>query len=102
MADLQHLFQLGPSVQGRWQQIESDLAGLTVEATAGGGMVRVTADGRGQVRGIWIDPSVFADRDAGFLSELVLSAVAEVQRKAAEAAQAELGRNTGPSLPFVP
>jgi DNA-binding YbaB/EbfC family protein len=102
MADLQHLFHLGPAVQGRWQQIESDLAGLTVEATAGGGMVRVTADGRGQVRGVWIDPAVFAERDAGFLSELVLSAVAEVQRKAAEAAQAELGRNAGPSLPFVP
>jgi len=102
MADLQQLFQLGPSVQGRWQQIQSDLAGLTVEATAGGGMVRVTADGRGQVRGIWIDPGVFAERDAELLSELVLSAIAEVQRKAAEAAQTELGRSTAPSLPFVP
>ena len=102
MADLQQLFQLGPTVQGRWQQIQSDLAGLTVEATAGGGMVRVSADGRGQVRGVWIDPSVFAERDAELLSELVRAAVAEVQRKAAEAAQAELGRGTGPSLPFVP
>lgn len=102
MADLQHLFQLGPVAQGRLQQIQSDLAGLTVEATAGGGMVRVTADGRGMVRGVWIDPSVFAEQDADLLSELVLTAVAEVQRKAADAAQAELGRGTPPSLPFVP
>ena len=102
MADLQQSSQLGPAFQGRWQQIQSDLAGLTVEATAGGGMVRVSADGRGQVRGVWIDPSVFAERDAEFLSELVLAAVAEVQRKAAEAAQAEMGRSAGPSLPFVP
>ena len=102
MADLQQLFQLVPGVQGRWQQIQSDLASLTVEATAGGGMVRVSADGRGQVRGVWIDPTVFAERDADFLSELVLAAVAEVQRKAAEAAQTELGRGTGPTLPFVP
>lgn len=102
MADLQQLFQLGPVAQGRLQQIQSDLAGLTVEATAGGGMVRVTADGRGQVRGIWIDPTIFAERDADFLSELVLAAVAEVQRKAADAAEAQLGRGAPTPLPFVP
>lgn len=102
MADLQQLFQLGPVAQGRLQQIQSDLAGLVVEATAGGGMVRVTADGRGQVRGVWIDPAVFAERDADLLSELVRAAVAEVQRKAADVAQAELGRGAPSPLPFVP
>lgn len=102
MADLQQLFQLGPVAQGRLQQIQSDLAGLTVEATAGGGMVRVTADGRGQVRGVWIDPAIFAERDAGFLSELVLVAVADVQRKAAEAAEARIVRAAPTPLPFVP
>ena len=40
--------------------------------------------------------------DSAGVTMRVLSAVAEVQRKAAEAAQAELGRNAGPSLPFVP
>ena len=102
MADLQQLLQLGPVAQGRLQQIQSDLAGLTVEATAGGGMVRVTADGRGQVRGVWIDPAIFAEQDADFLSELVLAAVAEVQRKAADAAEAQLGRGAPTPLPFVP
>jgi DNA-binding YbaB/EbfC family protein len=102
MADLQQLLQLGPVAQGRLQQIQSDLAGLTVEATAGGGMVRVKADGRGQVRGVWIDPAIFAEKDADFLSELVLAAVAEVQRKAADAAEAQLGRGAPTPLPFVP
>ena len=102
MADLQQVFQLGPVAQGRLQQIQSDLAGLVLEATAGGGMVRVTADGRGQVRGVWIDPTVFAAHDADLLSELVRAAVAEVQRKAADAAQAELGRGASTPLPFVP
>lgn len=102
MADLQQLFQLGPVAQGRLQQIQSDLAGLVVEATAGGGMVRVTADGRGQLRGVWIDPAIFAEKDADFLSELVLAAVAEVQRKAADAAEAQLGRGAPTPLPFVP
>ncbi|MFI5234315.1 MAG: YbaB/EbfC family nucleoid-associated protein [Gemmatimonadales bacterium] len=90
MADLQQLIQLGQQAQGRWQQIERDLASRTVEATAGGGMVRVKVDGRGQLRGIWIDSAVFADRDADFLSELVLAAVADAERRAAELAQADL------------
>ena len=102
MADLHQFFQLTQQAQGRLQQLESELACHLVEAQAGGGMVRVTADGRGQVRGVWIDPTVFAEKDADLVSELVLAAVAEVQRKAAEVAQAELGRSTPSSLPFVP
>lgn len=97
MADFQQLMQLGQQVQGRWQDIQRDLASRTVEATAGGGMVRVAVDGRGQLRGVWIDPTVFADRDADLLSELVLSAVAQAQRRANELAQADLQR-----LPAAP
>ncbi|HSC58675.1 MAG TPA: YbaB/EbfC family nucleoid-associated protein [Gemmatimonadales bacterium] len=97
MADFQQLMQLGQQVQGRWQDIQRDLASRTVEATAGGGMVRVAVDGRGQLRGVWIDPTVFADRDADLLSELVLSAVAQAQRRADELAQADLQR-----LPAAP
>lgn len=92
MADIQQLMQLGQQVQGRWQDIQRDLASRTVEATAGGGMVRVAVDGRGQLRGVWIDASVFADRDADLLSELVLSAVSDAQRRANEMAQADLQR----------
>ncbi|MGH7591382.1 MAG: YbaB/EbfC family nucleoid-associated protein, partial [Gemmatimonadales bacterium] len=54
-------------------------------------------DGRGQVRGVWIDPAVFADHDADLLSELLLSAVADAQRRANELAQADLQR-----LPAAP
>lgn len=98
MADLQQLFQLGQQVQGRLQQLQSELANRTIETAAGGGMVRVTADGRGTVRSVVIDPAVFGDHDAEFLSDLVLAAVAEAQRRAAEMLQAEM-RNV-PSLPF--
>jgi DNA-binding YbaB/EbfC family protein len=90
MADLQQLFQLSQQVQGRLQQLQSELADRTIETTAGGGLVRVTADGRGTVRGVSIDPGVFAQHDAEFLSDLVLSAVAEAQRRAADLLQSEM------------
>lgn len=78
--------------------MQADLADRTVEATAGGGLVRVTADGRGQVRSLTIDPEAFEGRDADLLADLVLSAVAEAQRRAAETAQAEMRKAQG--LPF--
>jgi nucleoid-associated protein EbfC len=98
MADLQQLFPLGQQVQGRLQQLQTELANRTIETTAGGGMVKVTADGRGTIRGVTIDPAVFQDHDADFLSDLVLTAVAEAQRRAAEMLQAEMRKV--PSLPF--
>ncbi len=98
MADLQQLFQLGQQMQGRLQQLQSELAGRTIETTAGGGMVKVTADGRGTVRSIVIEPAVFERHDAEFLGDLVLAAVAEAQRRAAELLQNEMRKV--PSLPF--
>ena len=95
MADFQQLFQLGQQVQGRLQQIQTDLAGREVEATAGGGLVRVTVDGRGTLRAVHIDPAAFEGRDAELLSDLVMSAIAEAQRRAGELLQHEI-RKVGP------
>lgn len=90
MADIQQLFQLGQQMQGRLQQIQTDLASQTIETTAGAGLVKVTADGRGTVRSIVIDPVIFAEHDAEFLSDLVMAAVADAQRRAQEILQAEM------------
>jgi hypothetical protein len=90
VADLQQLFQLGSQVQGRLQQLQSELADRTIEVTAGAGMVRVRVDGRGIVRGLSIDPDAFAGRDAELLSDLIVGAIAEAQRRAAELVQAEV------------
>jgi DNA-binding YbaB/EbfC family protein len=101
MADLQQLFQLGQQMQGRLQQLQSELAGRTIETTAGGGLVKVMADGRGTVRSVAIDPGVFERHDAEFLGDLVLAAVAEAQRRAADLLQAEM-RKVPSALPFTP
>jgi DNA-binding YbaB/EbfC family protein len=99
MADFQQLFQLTQQVQGRLQQLQSELADRTIEAQAGGGMVRVTADGRGTIRSVQIEAGVFEGRDAEFLADLVLAAVGEAQRRAAEMLQAEM-KKVQPTPPF--
>jgi DNA-binding YbaB/EbfC family protein len=90
MADLQQLWQLGQQVQGRLQQLQSELADRTIEATAGGGLVRVRVDGRGLVRSLTLEPAAFEGRDAELLADLIVGAIAEAQRRAADLVQAEM------------
>jgi hypothetical protein len=101
MADLSQLLQLGQQVQGRLTQMQTELAQRTVTGSAGGGMVRATADGRGQIRSIQIDPGVVAERDVEMLEDLILAAVHDAQRKAEELYRAELNKVAGGlPLPF--
>jgi DNA-binding YbaB/EbfC family protein len=98
MTDLRSLLQLGQQMQGRLAAMQTELANRTVTGSAGGGMVTITADGRGQMREVKIDPSLLAG-DVEMLEDLVLAALADVQRKAADIAQEE-ARKLQSALPF--
>lgn len=103
MADLSNLFQLAQQAQGRLSEIQSKLAQETVTVSSGGGMVQATADGRGQIRAIKIDPEAMKSGDVELLEDLVLAAVAQAQQRAAELYQAEVKKLTaGLPLPFQP
>jgi len=99
MADLSNLLQLGQQMQFRLSEIQSQLAQQTVTCSAGGGIVQATADGRGQIRAIKIDPQAVAQGDVEMLEDLILAAVAEAQKRAAELYQAEV-RKLATGLPF--
>jgi len=99
MADLSHLLQLGQQVQGRLSQIQSELENRTVTSTVGGGAVQVVADGQGRIRSIRIDPAAVAEGDVEMLEDLLLAAVSDAQRRAAELSREELKKLTG-GLPF--
>ena len=92
MADWQQFMQLGQQMQGRLQELQRNLAETTYDAQAGAGLVRVTVDGKGALRALWIDPEAFAGRDAELLSDLIARTVAEAQRRAAETLQTEMRR----------
>jgi hypothetical protein len=98
MTDIRALLQNVQQMQGKLAAMQTELANRTVTGTSGAGMVTVTADGRGQVRDVKIDPSV-ATGDVEMLEDLVLAALTEVQKKAAEIAQEE-ARKLQSGLPF--
>ena len=101
MPDFMKMIQQAQQMQGRLQQMQDDLEKITLTASSGGGMVTATADGKGQIKRIQIDPSAISATDVEMLEDLVLVAVTEVQKKAATAAQDEMQKITGGlSLPF--
>ena len=101
MADFMKVLQQFQQMQGRLQQIQDELSQKTVSASAGGGMVTVEADGKGQVRRIKLDPSVVNASDVEMLEDLIVVAVSEAQKKAAALAQEEMGKLAGGmNLPF--
>jgi DNA-binding YbaB/EbfC family protein len=81
--------------------MQEQLLNRTVHGTAGGDMVKVEADGKGNVRSVKIDPSVVRADDVDMLEDLVVVAVRDAQKKAAELEQQEMGKMTGGlNLPF--
>jgi nucleoid-associated protein EbfC len=101
MADFTKILQQAQQMQGRLQQIQEELATKTVTGVSGGGMVSVTADGKGQVRTVKLDPSVVNPSDIEMLEDLIAVAVVEAQKKAADLAQEEMRKLTGGlPLPF--
>ena len=89
MADLQQLWQLGQQMQGRLQQLQTELASRTFEVQAGGGLVRVTADGRGTMRDVRIDAEAFA----GAMPNCSPTWCSRRRRGAAARGRAGAGRN---------
>jgi nucleoid-associated protein EbfC len=77
------------------EQMQKEIAALEIEATAGGGMVKVVMDGQKNVKSIKLDPEVVSKDDVEMLQDLVLAAVNEASRKVDEALQEKLGGLTG-------
>lgn len=100
MTNFQQILQMGQQVQARMSELQTELENKTFTGSAGGGMVTATADGRGKIREIKIDPSV-AGSDVEMLEDLVLAAVSTAQDRATKAYEEELKKLAGGfPLPF--
>ncbi|MBY0491250.1 MAG: YbaB/EbfC family nucleoid-associated protein [Gemmatimonadaceae bacterium] len=88
-------------MQARMQSMQEEMGNRTFSALAGGGMVVAEVDGKMQLKRIKLEPSVVNANDIEMLEDLIVVAVAEAQKKAAEAMQMELQKVTGGiDLPF--
>ena len=83
-------------MQSRMQEVQDEVGQKTVEASAGGGMVNVTANGKGEILSIKLDPKAVQDGDIEMLEDLVLAAVNEAHRRAEEMMKSALSKIAGP------
>jgi DNA-binding YbaB/EbfC family protein len=87
--DLNQLMQQAQALQEQMQKAQERLALKTVTGSAGGGMVLVTANGKGEIQKVQIDKQAVDPRDVAMLEDLVLAAVNSALRAAQEAQAAE-------------
>jgi DNA-binding YbaB/EbfC family protein len=90
-----HMIQQAQKLQAQLLKAQEELASLTVEASAGGGAVKVTMNGQQQILSVKIAPEVVNPEDVEMLEDMVLSAVKEAQVMAQEAAAKKMGGLTG-------
>jgi DNA-binding YbaB/EbfC family protein len=100
MSSIGKLMKQAARMQQQMEQIQSDLAQRTVEATSGGGAVKVVARCDGTIASIKIDPQAINPADAQLLEDMILTAANQALGQAKEISTAEMGKVTaGFSLP---
>ncbi|HEY2945767.1 MAG TPA: YbaB/EbfC family nucleoid-associated protein [Vicinamibacteria bacterium] len=87
--------QLMKQLQQAQERIQKEIQALEIEATSGGGMVKVVMDGQKNLKSLKIDPEVVSKDDVEMLQDLVTAAVNEAARKVDEAVQEKIGGLTG-------
>lgn len=93
------LMQQAQMLQDALAKAQEELETLEVEATAGGGAVTVTANGRGDILAIRITPEAITPDDPETLEDLVLAGVSAAIERSREAAQEHMAQATGGLLP---
>jgi DNA-binding YbaB/EbfC family protein len=93
--DMSEIMRKAQDFQQKMSQMQNELAGRTVTASVGGGMVSVTINGKIELLSIQIDKEVINPEDQAMLQDLVVSAVNEGIKKAQDMAQSEMRKLTG-------
>lgn len=101
MKDLMGMMKQVGQMQARLKEVQEELARAEIEGQSGGGLVRVTVDGKGEVKRVSIDPSLMTPGEAEILEDLIVAAASDARVKADSAMQEKMAEVTG-GLPLPP
>src|SRR5215510_12516072 len=94
MSSINKLMKQAQRMQQQMEQVQAQLAARTVEATSGGGAVKVTAKCDGSIASIKIDPAAVNPADAQLLEDMVLTAANQALGQAKDISNTEMGKVT--------
>jgi hypothetical protein len=95
MKGMGNIMKQAQKLQSKMQKLQEEMAHKTIQTTAGGGMVKVVANGKQQIISIQIEKEVIDPEDVEMLQDLILSAVNDALAKSQEMVSEEMGKLTG-------
>ncbi len=101
MKDLMGMMKQVKEMQERMQRLQEELATIEVTGTAGGGLVSVTLTGKGDMKGVKIDPSLLKPEEAEIVEDLIVAATSDAKAKVEQRLQEKMAEVTG-GLPLPP
>ena len=101
MKDIMGMMKKVGEMQAKMKDLQEDLARTEYEGQSGGGLVRITLDGKGEMKRVRIDPSLLKPDEAEIIEDLIVAAAADARGKADSAMQGKMAELTG-GLPLPP
>ena len=95
MKNMGDMMKQAQQLQSKMLKMQEEMAEKTVETSAGGGMVKIVANGKQQIMSIQIEKEVVDPEDVEMLQDLILSAINEALTKSQEMVAAEMSKLTG-------
>ena len=95
MKNLAGLMKQAQQMQSKMEEMQESLTRLEMTGKAGAGLVRLTMNGKGELRSLTIDPKVVDPADTEMLQDLILAAHRAAKEKVEAASQAEMQKVTG-------
>ena len=103
MSSIGKLMKQAQRIQRQMEDVQASLAAKTVEATSGGGVVKVVAKCDGTLASIKIDPAAINPSDPQLLEDLIVTAANQALKSAKDVATEEMGKVTsGMAIPGLP
>ena len=101
MKNLDDLMKQAQALQSRFQEAQERVTAIEAEGQSGGGMVRVTVNGKGMTKSVRNDPSLIDPKDAGMLEDLLVAAMNDARTKIDARVADEMSKVTG-GIPLPP
>lgn len=101
MSDFTEMFGKLRDMQAKMGELQERLGETEIEGSAGGGLVSVRLNGKGEMQGVTIAPSLYKEEEAGVVEDLIVAAFNDAKAKVEQKMRDEMAKITG-GLPLPP